>query len=132
MDSPAVTPERRRRFAWAALGYLGLSVGLFYGVLDRGMHEGNHLLTGSVLAFVALAHFAFGFAVREWVALLLPIAVVLLAIPAGYPVSEFSEPAPLWIGQIFWVQVEIPLIALGLGLRALAERRRLRPASAER
>jgi hypothetical protein len=49
--------------------------------------------------------------------------------PAGYPVSEFSEPAPLFLGQIFLVQLEVPLIALGLGLRSLADKRRSRQAS---
>jgi hypothetical protein len=131
MDSPPrsrMTRARRRRFVRAALGYLALSGVWIYGLLDRGLHEGDQRvwwLIGAVL----LAHLAFGFVVREWVALLLPIVVVLLAIPAGYPVSEFSEPAPLFLGQIFLVQLEVPLIALGLGLRSLADKRRSRAAS---
>ena len=52
-------------------------------------------------------------------ALLLPIAVVLLAIPAGFPESQFSEPLPVWLGQILYVVLEIPAIAVGIGLRAL-------------
>jgi hypothetical protein len=123
-----MTPVRRRRFVRAALGYLALSGVWIYGVLDRGLHEGDQRAWW-VIGAVLLAHVAFGFVVREWVALLLPIGVVLLAMPAGYPVSEFSEPAPLFLGQIFLVQLEVPLIALGLGLRSLADKRRSRQAS---
>jgi hypothetical protein len=117
-----MTPVRRRRFVRAALGYLAVSGVWIYGILDHGLHEG-HQLAWWLIGGVLLAHVAFGFVVREWVALLLPIVVVPLAIPAGYPVSEFSEPAPLFLGQIFLVQLEVPLIALGLGLGSLAEKR---------
>ena len=67
---------------------------------------------------------AFGFGVREWPALLLPIAVLPLAIPAGYPGSQFSEPRPVWLGQLVLIPFEILLIAAGLGLWALVDRRR--------
>jgi hypothetical protein len=112
------------RFCLGALAYLGLSAVWIYGVLDRGTLEGSDVRAWTVLGVVAVAHVAFGFAIREWPALLLPIAVLLLAIPAGYPDSEFSEPGPVWFGQIVLVQFEIPLIAAGLGVRALANGRR--------
>ncbi len=124
MGAVAVTSGRRSRFARAALVYLGLSGVWMYGFLDRGAHESSDLLAWSAITAIAVAHIVFGFAVREWLALLLPIAVVFLAIPAGYPESRFSEPGPLWFGQVMLVQVEIPLIALGLGLRSLVDRRR--------
>ena len=32
--------------------------------------------------------------------------------------TQFSEPLPVWLGQIFFVVLEVPAIAAGLGLRA--------------
>jgi hypothetical protein len=115
---------RLQRFVLGSLVYLGLSGLWIYGVVDRGELEGSDVATWTALGVVAVAHVVFGFTIREWPALLLPIAVLLLAIPAGYPDSQFSEPGPVWFGQIFLVQLEIPLIAAGLGLRALAGGRR--------
>lgn len=119
---------RATRFLALAAVYLSLSTLWIYGVLDRGLHEGSEVRGWTLLALVALAHVPLGYASREWPALLLPIAVVFLAIPAGYPESRYGEPAPLWFGQILLVQAEIPLIAAGLGLRSLREGRRARAA----
>ena len=47
------------------------------------------------------------------------IALVFLAIPAGYPETQFSEPLPVWLSQIFYIVIEIPAIACGLALRTL-------------
>ncbi|HXV58694.1 MAG TPA: hypothetical protein VD704_12575 [Gaiellaceae bacterium] len=121
---------RPARFLARAAVYLALSALWIYGILDRGLHEGSEARGWAILALVALAHVPFGYASREWPALLLPIAVVLLAIPAGYPESRYGEPAPLWFGQILLVQVEIPLLAAGLALRSLREGRRGRAARA--
>jgi hypothetical protein len=115
---------RLERFGLGSIVYLGISALWIYGVLDRGSLEGSDVPVWSALGVVAAAHVAFGFTIREWPALLLPIAVLLLAIPAGYPDSEFSEPGPVWFGQIVLVQFEIPLIAAGLGLRAVVVGRR--------
>jgi hypothetical protein len=117
-------PGRLQRFVLGSVVYLGLSTLWIYGVLDRGLLEGNDVRAWLAVGAMASAHIAFGFTVREWPALLLPIAVLLLAIPAGYPDSEFSEPGPVWFGQIVFVQFEIPLIAAGLGLRAMVGGRR--------
>jgi hypothetical protein len=111
---------RLRGFVLGSAVYLGLSALWIYGVLDRGLLEGSDVRAWTALGAVAVAHVAFGFTIREWPALLLPIAVLLLAIPAGYPDSQFSEPGPVWFGQMILVQFEIPLIAAGLGLRAHA------------
>lgn len=111
--------ERLERFVLGSVVYLGLSALWIYGLLDRGLLEGSDVRAWTALGVVALAHVAFGFTVREWPALLLPIAALMLSIPAGYPESQFSEPGPVWLGQMVLVQVEIPLIAVGLGLRAV-------------
>jgi hypothetical protein len=110
---------RVRRFAVGALLYLGLSTVWLYGLLDQGkLGSGGDVRTWSVIAFVLAVHVVFGAVIREWAALLLPIVLIIVAIPAGYPESEFSEPAPLWLGQVFYAIVEIVAIAAGLGLRA--------------
>ena len=96
-----------------------------YGVVDQGRLEGSDWRDWSLVAVVLAVHVAFGWAIREWAALLLPIALVFLAIPAGFPESQFSEPLPVWIGQIFFVVLEVPAIAAGL--RALDGLRRLAP-----
>jgi hypothetical protein len=110
---------RVRRFGVGALAYLGLGAAWLYGVVDQGRLEGGDLRGWSLVGLFLAFHVAFGFVLREWPALLLPIMLVFLAIPAGYPESQFSEPSPVWLGQIFLVVVEIPAIAAGLGLRAL-------------
>jgi hypothetical protein len=115
---------RLERFGLGSVVYLAISALWIYGVLDRGSLEGSDVQAWSALGVVAAGHVVFGFTIREWPALLLPIAVLLLAIPAGYPDSEFSEPGPVWFGQIVLVQFEIPLIAAGLGLRAVVGGRR--------
>ena len=111
------------RFVVGALVYLALSAVWIHGVVDQGGLEGSGIELWTVLGAVAAAHVAFGFGIREWPALLLPIAVLPLAILAGYPESQFSEPGPVWFGQLVWIPFEVLLIAAGLGLRALVERR---------
>ena len=109
---------RSRRFAIGAFAYLAVGVLWVYGVVDQGRLEGSDWRDWSLVAVVLAVHVAFGWAIREWAALLLPIALVFLAIPAGFPESQFSEPLPVWLGQIFFVVLEVPAIAAGLGLRA--------------
>jgi hypothetical protein len=110
---------RLRRFAVGALAYLVVSALWLYGFVDQGRLEGSDWRTWSLVVLVFALHVAFGWAIREWAALLLPIALVFLAIPAGYPESRFSEPLPVWLGQIFYIVIEIPAIACGLALRTL-------------
>ena len=111
---------RIRRFAIGALAYLAVGMVWLYGFVDQGRFESSDdWRNWSVIALVLAAHVAFGWAIREWAALLLPIALVFLAIPAGYPESQFSEPLPVWLGQIFYIVIEIPAIACGLALRTL-------------
>lgn len=109
---------RLQRFAIGAFAYLAVGVLWVYGVVDQGRLEGSDWRDWSLVAVVLAVHVAFGWAIYEWAALLLPIALVFLAIPAGFPESQFSEPLPVWLGQIFFVVLEVPAIAAGLGLRA--------------
>jgi peptidoglycan/LPS O-acetylase OafA/YrhL len=115
---------RLRRFAVVSLVYLGLSILWIYGVLDQGWFEGSDVRVWSALAVVGGAHVAFGYVARDWPVLLLPVVVLLLAFPAGYPESRFSEPGPVWFGQLVVLPAEVVLIAAGMGLHALVERRK--------
>jgi hypothetical protein len=119
--------DRLRGFGVAAAAYLVLSLLWLYGFVDQGFIDEENWFLWVVLALVLALHVVFGFLVREWAALLLPIVVIVLAVPGGYPESDFSEPLPLWIGQIFYSALEIPAIAVGLGLRTLYDGRRRTP-----
>ena len=116
--------DRLERFVVGAFVYLALGGLWIHGVLDKGLLEDRGVLGWSVIALVAVAHVAFGYVMREWAAMLLPIALVFLAIPAGYPESRYSEPGPVWFGQAFHALFEVVLIAVGLGLGALVDARR--------
>jgi hypothetical protein len=111
--------NRLARFAAGALVYLALGMFWLYWVVDEGGFEGSDLGAWTILGLVLAVHVAFGWVIREWAALLLPIALVFVAIPAGYPESQYGEPGLVWMGQIFLVVLEIPAIAAGLGLRTL-------------
>ena len=76
---------RSQRFAIGALAYLAVGVLWVYGVVDQGRLEGSDWRDWSLVAVVLAVHVAFGWVIREWAALLLPIALVFLAIPAGFP-----------------------------------------------
>jgi hypothetical protein len=121
--------DRVIRFGLVGGAYVAVSLCWLYGVVDRGLLEDPDWLGWTVLAAVHLAHVPFGYAMREWPGLLLPIAMIFLAIPAGYPESDYSEPSPLWLGQIFYAIVEIMLLAVGLGLRAWVDARGRRRAA---
>jgi hypothetical protein len=118
--------DRLLRFVVAATVYVAFSLLWLYGILDAGRVDEESWFMWTVLATLAVFHVAFGFLTREWVALLLPIALVPLAVPAGYPESRY-EPGLVWYGQMFLVLFEVPLIAAGLGLRALYDGLRRAP-----
>lgn len=107
-----------RRLAAGALVYVAVSALWFYGIVNPGRFEtAGDIRAWSFIGLLLALHVAFGWAVREWAALVLPIVVVFLAIPAGYPQSDFGEPLPLWISQIFYAVVEVPAIVAGVALR---------------
>jgi hypothetical protein len=103
----------------AAVAYLAAMVALVYGFFDRG-DAGLWV----VPVLVAL-QFGLGFAAGRWWALFLPVLVVLISIPAGYPpiTPEDAEPLPLWFPLGVGLVVAVPLVGVGSILRWIYERR---------
>ena len=108
---------RYRRAAVVVVAYLAVAAAWVYLFLDSGFLEGDDLWW-LVTAGFAVAHVALGFLVGRWPVVLLPLVLVPLAIPAGYPQSMF-EPPPVWWTQAMLVQFEVALVALGLGVRTV-------------
>jgi hypothetical protein len=79
-----------------------------------------------ILAGVALLHVALGFVIFWPLAILAPLLPVVVAIPAGDYPGAWPE-GPVWLGvllnEIFF---GVPLIAVGIAIRAIADRR-MRP-----
>ena len=99
----------------SAIGYLVLMSTWVYGLEERG-HPASGAL---VVALVFVAPLAVGLLTGSWLALLLPGAVVLISIPAGYPPDA---ELPYWFGFMFFAVVALPLIAAGVVARWLANR----------
>jgi hypothetical protein len=74
------------------------------------------------LAVLAAVHLVSGFAIGRWPALLLPLLLVLLAIPVPTD-PEAYEPIPLWFVLLFWfAPLGVGVLALGVGARRLLGR----------
>lgn len=71
---------------------------------------------GWVLILVALLDTATGFVIRRWSAVLLAFVPGLLAVPAGYPGSDFHDPLPLWFGLL--LAAPASLVPIGIGVAA--------------
>jgi hypothetical protein len=76
------------------------------------------------LAALALLQVAAGLAIAHWWSLALPFAAVVVAVPFGYGEGVGQE-APIWLyyGYLLAVPAAV-LVALGVGARKLAVRRR--------
>jgi hypothetical protein len=66
-----------------------------------------------VLAMAVLISLTYGYLSRGFWSLLVPLAVIPLAVPAGYPQSEYSEPLPVWVGALFGAPFLMALVAPG-------------------
>jgi hypothetical protein len=104
--------------------YFVLSAVWVYWILDRQVFFGNPDGDWAVLGFVVLVHVGLGFAVNRWWSLLLPFYFVVIGIPVGYPSTNRGEPLPIWFGLLLAWPAAVALIAIGLGLRKVVERRR--------
>jgi hypothetical protein len=100
-------------------GYLALGLVLIYGVANTHLTD-SESVGFAVLVILAVGHPLFGFLVGKWWAVFLPYAIVLLAIPAGYPPTGW-EPLPIWYAQGFIATLEALLMVPGIGLRKLRD-----------
>ena len=73
-----------------------------------------------IALLVVVAHIGFGFAIGSWWALLLPFALAVLAIPAGFPPSDEREPLPICIVQAWLATPEALLMIPGVLARRFA------------
>jgi len=99
------------RPAVAAWVYLAATAAYLYGVVDPGRTEGAAAWT--LFAAFAILHAATGFFGRSFRLLVLPLAAVLVAFPAGLPEAE-GEPFPLWVDLLLWAPFGALLILVGL------------------
>ena len=89
-----------------------------YGVLDRGMAVPE---TATWIVLVA-AQVAAG-AVLGWWAALLPPALVLASVPAGYGAALDGEEFPIWFGVAALLIPALVLVVAGALGREVARRR---------
>lgn len=111
------------REMYAAL-YLALGCVFIYGVWNskESFGEGNVAMAAIVLLLVAV-HVGFGFAIGSWWALLLPFALALLAVPAGFPPSGEREPFAIWHAQAWIAVPEAVVMIPGILARTLRDGR---------
>ena len=93
-----------------------------YWILDRQVFFGRPAAGFAVLVVVGLLHVAAGLAIGRWWALLLPVAMVVLALPLGYPRTNRGEPFPVWWGVLFWAPAFVVLLGLGIGVQRVRAR----------
>ena len=108
--------EVAQRLAVAAV-YLALMTAWVYGIGNRTGFDSYDWLVWVVLA----AQPAMGLLVGRWWALLLPVAVVVISVPAGLPpiTPDNAEPFPIFFGLGFAALFAIPLVGLGVASRRI-------------
>ena len=92
------------------LGYFVLMTWFIYGEMNTGRDD------VWLAPLIILAQLALGVALNRWWAALLPLALVVIAIPAGYPeiTPSNAEPFPLFFGVAFGVLFVAPLVLIGV------------------
>jgi hypothetical protein len=103
-----------RRSLAGAVAYLAIMTLWIYGVADRWDADSG----AWQLPVLVMVQMLAGLAVGRWWAVLLPIVVVFVSIPAGDPSitadSRYVEPFPIWFGLAVAAPVAILLVALGV------------------
>jgi hypothetical protein len=113
--------EPRGQQLLSVAAYLALMTLWVYAVVDRQEIEGGVWLA----PLLVLAQLGVGFAVRSWWAVLLPLVVVLVSVPAMDPpiTPDSAEPFPIFFSLLFAVPIAVPMIALGVGARKIRDGR---------
>lgn len=109
-------PEARPLVVAAA--YVAAMALYIYAIVDPGVTYGSDVADWFGIAALASLHFATGWGVGRWWAVLLPLLVVPLAVPAGYP--DRTEAPELWVSTLWAVAPIGPLlIAVAVAVRRL-------------
>jgi hypothetical protein len=97
------------------LGYFFVMTWFIYGEIDAGRDD------IWLAPFIVLAQVALGVGLNRWWAALLPLALVVMAIPAGLPeiTPSNAEPFPTWFGVAFGVAFAVPLVLIGVIARRI-------------
>jgi hypothetical protein len=106
----------------AALAYMAVMTVWVYGVVNQNGVES----TSWLLPVLAVVQVAAGFAVGRWWALALPLLLVAIAVPAGFPPTtpDNAEPFPIFFSIGFGALLGVPLIAVGLAARIVFDKYR--------
>jgi hypothetical protein len=110
------------RYRWSvAVLYLTAMTLWIYGVLDRSTTDGS-----AWLPVLALVQVAAGFLIGRWGAVLLPLALIPISVPAMDPpiTPDNAEPFPVFISVGFLSLLAVPIVAAGLIGRAIYEAHR--------
>ena len=107
----------------AVAAYYALMLVWLFWVVDRQVFFGEPVRDTLAAASVLVVQVLAGLAVARWWALLLPVPVVLIAIPLGYPSTNLGEPLPVWFGLLVFSPVALAAIAGGIGGRKIWQRR---------
>ena len=105
----------------SATAYLALMTIWIYAVVDRTEAD----RTAWLLPALVLLQIAVGFVVGRWWAVVLPLLLVPISIPAGYPpiTPDSAEPFPVFFSVGVAAVFAVPLVVLGLAARIVYERR---------
>ncbi len=101
-----------------AVVYLALGSAFVYLIWNT-IERFDAITARPVLAVVLglLAHAGFGFAIGSWWALLLPYALIVVALPAGFPPSDEREPLQIALVQAWLATPEALLMIPGILVR---------------
>ena len=115
----------------AVVVYLAVMTAVIYGAANR---NGSDVTEWIAFAGPLAASIALGVVVRRWWAFLLPLALVFIAIAAGYappaPPEEYANEEiiiPIWGWFIFYAPFFAILIGIGRLGRWAVDRFRVRP-----
>jgi hypothetical protein len=112
--------------AFTLLAYTAAMTAYIYGFVhrpDADYAQENGADEAVIFASVALLHVALGFIIGRR-AIVAPLLPVVIAIPAGDFPGGWPD-VPVWADVLYGeMLVGVPLVALGVAIRAIAERRK--------
>ena len=103
-----------------AVAYLFLMTLVVYGAMNRWDPDSGRWLFWVLI----LAQLAVGLLVGRWWALVLPLLIVLISVPAGYPPDPHGEGFPLWFSLAILSVFAIPLVGAGVVAQKILDGRR--------